>query len=150
MAEPASRDAEDPSVNPAHLDGPTLLFDGVCNLCNSSVQFVIERDDAGEFSFASLQSDVAQQLLDAVDAPRGDLDSVVLIENGQYYRKSSAAIRVARRLGLPWSALTAGKMVPTFARDRIYDFVAANRYSWFGKKDQCMIPDEDVSDRFLD
>lgn len=150
MAEPAARDDSDRAVDPDHLAGPTLLFDGVCNLCNVSVQFVIERDDAGDFSFASLQWESADALLDAVGAPHGDLDSVVLIENGEYYRKSSAAIRVGRHLGLPWSLLSVGRILPKRVRDRIYDFVAENRYSWFGKKDQCMIPEEDVSGRFLD
>ncbi|MFC7114957.1 thiol-disulfide oxidoreductase DCC family protein [Natronoarchaeum sp. GCM10025703] len=150
MAEPAARDDPDSTVDPEHLEGPVLLFDGVCNLCNASVQFIIERDDEGVFSFASLQWDSADELLDAVGAPHGDLDSVVLIEDGQYYRKSSAAIRAARHLGLPWSLLAVGTILPKRVRDRIYDFVAEHRYGWFGKKDQCMIPDEDVSDRFLD
>jgi predicted DCC family thiol-disulfide oxidoreductase YuxK len=130
-------------------DGPVLLFDGVCNLCNGVVQFVIPRDPDGQISFAPLQSDAGEALLDRVDHPDHGLDSVVLIEGNAVYRKSTAAIRVLEILGWPYRIAAAGRLVPRPVRDWLYDVVADNRYDWFGKRDRCMVPEEDVSDRFL-
>lgn len=130
-------------------DHPVLLFDGVCNLCNGVVQFIIPRDPEGRIHFAPLQSDAGKALLSGHGLPSGDLDSVVLVEDGEVYRKSDAVIRVAELLGRPYRAGAAGRAVPQSIRDALYDFVADNRYDVFGRKDQCMLPDEDVSDRFL-
>ncbi len=131
-------------------DHPVLLFDGVCNLCNWAVQFIIPRDPEGRIRFAALQSETGKALLTGHGLPSGDLDSAVLIEDGSVYRKADAAIRVLELLGWPYSLASAGKLVPKSIRFGLYDIVAANRYDVFGKKDRCMIPDEDVSDRFLD
>jgi len=131
-------------------DGPVLLFDGVCNLCNGVVQFIIARDPDGRIQFAPLQSAAGKALLSGHGFPSSDLDSVALVEDGTVYRKSDAVIRVAELLGWPYRAATVGRAVPAPVRDALYDVVAANRYDVFGRKDQCMLPDDDdVSDRFL-
>jgi len=128
---------------------PVLLFDGVCNLCNRWVQFVIERDPAAQFRFAPLQSTAAERLLADCGYEGETLDSVVLVEDGTYYTKSDAVIRTARHLGGIYRLLEPGAVVPTRLRNAVYDFVAARRYGWFGKRDQCMLPDPAVRDRFL-
>ena len=130
-------------------DHPVLLFDGVCNLCNASIQFVIERDPEAQFRFAPLQSDAAQELLAAVGYEDPTLDSVVLVEDGEFYDRSDAAIRTARHLGLPYSLARPFGLVPARLRDVFYKFVAEHRYSWFGKREQCMMPTPDIEERFL-
>jgi predicted DCC family thiol-disulfide oxidoreductase YuxK len=130
-------------------DHPVLLFDGVCNLCNGVVQFIIPRDPDGRIQFAPLQSAAGKALLSGHGLPPSDLDSVVLVEDGAVYRKSAAVIRVAELLGWPYRAASAGRVIPRSVRDRLYDLVADYRYDVFGRKDQCMLPDEDVRDRFL-
>ncbi|MBX0303763.1 thiol-disulfide oxidoreductase DCC family protein [Haloarcula salinisoli] len=131
-------------------DHPVLLFDGVCNLCNGVVQFIIPRDPEGRIRFAPLQSAAGKALLSGHGLPPSDLDSVVLVADGEVYRKSNAVIRVAELLGWPYRAAAVGRAVPESVRDTLYDVIAANRYDVFGRKDQCMLPDDDVSDRFLD
>ena len=131
-------------------DESTVLFDGVCNLCSGFVQFVLPRDEAGKYRFASLQSDAGQALLAEHDLPRDELESVVLIEDGESHVKSAAIIRIATGLGGAYRLLSPFRYVPRSLRDRIYDFVADHRYRWFGKKDRCMMPSEDVESRFLE
>lgn len=133
----------------AATDHPVLLFDGVCNLCNGVVQFVIPRDPEGLIRFAPLQSEAGKALLSGHGLPSGQLDSVVLVEDGTVYRKSAAAIRLAELLGWPYRAAAVGRLLPESVRDGLYDVVAEYRYDVFGRKDRCMIPDEDVSGRFL-
>ena len=130
--------------------GPIVLFDGVCNLCNGFVQFVLNHEGAERFRFASLQSDVASEILDGYDADAEGLDSVILVEDGECYTKSTAALKIARHLESPYSAGRVFIYVPRILRDAVYGLVATSRYRVFGKKDQCMIPDEDTRDRFLD
>jgi predicted DCC family thiol-disulfide oxidoreductase YuxK len=126
-----------------------ILFDGVCNLCNGFVQFVINRDPEARFRFASLQSSAAGTLLDGY-RPTGPLpDSVVLVERGRIYTESTAALRVARALGFPWNLAYAGVIVPRPIRDAVYRWVARNRYAWFGKRTVCMVPTADRRARFL-
>jgi predicted DCC family thiol-disulfide oxidoreductase YuxK len=127
-----------------------ILFDGVCNLCSGFVQFVLPRDEEGKYRFASLQSDAGQALLAEHDLPSDELESVVLIEDGESYVKSSAIIQIATGLGGAYRLLSPFRYLPRSVRDRIYDFVADNRYRWFGKKDQCMMPSGDVESRFLE
>ena len=134
----------------ATTDQAVLLFDGVCNLCNGVVQFIIPRDPAGQIHFAPLQSEAGRALQSEHGLPPDALDSVVLVEGDTVYRKSDAVFRVAELLGWPYSAASVGQAVPRSIRDAAYDFVADNRYDVFGRKDSCMVPDEDVSERFLD
>ena len=132
---------------------PLLLFDGVCNLCNAAIQWVIERDDQRRFRFASLQSEVARRELARAgsDAVIDSLpDSIVLIDEDGIHTRSSAALRVARRLGFPYSLAAAGILLPRPLRDAVYSLIARNRYRWFGRRDTCMLPGADLADRFLD
>lgn len=131
-------------------DHPILLFDGVCNLCNGAIQFVIPRDPEGKIRYAPLQSDLGETVQESAGLSTDDLETVVLVDDGMAYTKSDAAIRVGEHLGGVYRLLSLGRLLPRGLRDRIYDVVAENRYDWFGKKDQCMIPDEDVSDRFIE
>lgn len=131
-------------------DHPILLFDGVCNLCSGSVQFVVERDPDALFRFAPLQSAVADEVLAPFDVDSGDLSTVVLVEDGDVSTKSDAALRVARDLDGPISFLWHARFVPRIVRDAVYDLVAATRYDVFGQKDRCMVPDPDVRGRFLE
>jgi len=132
------------------MDPPVLLFDGVCNFCHASVRFVIARDPRGAFRFASLQSAAGKAILERHRIPPGDVSSVVLVERGRVYRRSTAALRVARRLRAPWPLLYALVVVPRFLRDAAYAFLARHRYRWFGRKESCPLPDPGLRDRFLD
>jgi predicted DCC family thiol-disulfide oxidoreductase YuxK len=125
-----------------------ILFDGVCNFCCSSVQFIIARDPAQRFTFASQQSDRGKQLLADAKLPPS-MDTFVLIENGIVYTRSTAALKVATRLTPPWPLFTVFRIVPTFIRDAAYRVIAQNRYRWFGKKETCWIPTPEIRARFL-
>jgi predicted DCC family thiol-disulfide oxidoreductase YuxK len=126
-----------------------ILFDGVCNLCNGAVNFVIKRDPGNVFKFAPLQEKQGALLLKthAIDIQK--LDSIVLIENGNVYTKSSAALRIARKMSNLWPLFFVLLIIPRFIRDGVYDFIAKNRYKWFGKKEQCMIPTLGLKEKFL-
>lgn len=126
-----------------------ILFDGVCNLCNSSVTFIIDRDRKEMFQFASLQSDVGQALLAKHGLPAQEFGSFVLIEQDRAFTKSTAALRIARELGGWWRILYGFIVVPRPLRDVVYSFVARNRYRWFGQSDTCRIPTPDLQRRFL-
>jgi predicted DCC family thiol-disulfide oxidoreductase YuxK len=127
-----------------------VLFDGVCNLCNGAVVFIIKRDPQGLFRFATLQSDAPESLLRRIGARRDALpDSMALIERGSVYARSTAALRIARRLRFPWPLLYALIIVPRPLRDWIYDLVARRRYHWFGKRAECMVPTPELRRRFL-
>lgn len=127
-----------------------ILFDGVCNLCNGFVQFVIERDKKGVYHFASLQSETARELLGNYAKDYcNQLDTVVLLEGDAVYTHSDVALRVAGQIGGAWKILLLGYLLPKRFRDAIYGFVARNRYRWFGRKDQCMVPTPDIVSRFL-
>lgn len=126
-----------------------ILFDGVCNLCNSSVQFVIKHDKRNYFSFAALQSNFGQELLKKHHLNPQDFDSFVLYENKKVYLKSSAALLVTRKLRFPLPLLYALLIIPVFLRNLVYKLIAKNRYKWFGKKESCMIPSPELKDRFI-
>lgn len=128
---------------------PVILFDGVCNLCNGSVQFIIKRDTRNTFRFASLQSSYGQDQLLRLGIPTQALESIIYIEGDQFYQKSNAVLEIARHLGGPWPLFYVFKIIPRFIRDWFYNFIATNRYRWFGKKDQCMIPTPALQERFL-
>lgn len=125
-----------------------LLFDGVCNVCNGFVQFVIKRDPEGYFQFASLQSEEGKKLLQQYGLP-DTLETVVLIENDTAYTYSTAPLRAARKLKGIWKVGFVFLIVPRFIRDAIYRFIAKNRYRWFGKKESCMMPTPDIQARFI-
>ncbi len=127
---------------------PILLFDGVCNLCNGTVQWIIERDRTGRVHFASLQSELGAQLLEAARLPKENLQSVMLYENGHIHTYSDAPLRVARYLDGGWSVLQYLAIVPRPIRDVVYRWIARNRYRWFGKRDACMIPTPELRHRF--
>lgn len=127
-----------------------ILFDGVCNLCNGFVRFIIERDPQGRVRFASLQSETGAKLLMQHDTHPGKaLDSVVLLENGRIYRKSTAVLRLCRSLSGPWPLASLFLLVPRFLRDSIYDSVAKRRYRLFGTTDHCLAPSPELRNRFL-
>jgi len=126
-----------------------ILFDGVCNLCNNSVQFVIKHDTENKFMFAALQSPTGQALLQQYNLPQQGFDSFVLIENEKVFLKSTAALHVAKQLNGPAKLLYGFIIVPAFIRNAVYNFIAKNRYKWFGKKDNCMIPTPALQSRFL-
>jgi predicted DCC family thiol-disulfide oxidoreductase YuxK len=126
-----------------------VLFDGDCNFCDSSVQFIIKRDPAAHFLFTSLQSEIGMELTMQHAIP-AEVDSLVLIENGKAFTKSSAALRIAKKLDGLWHLLFLFIIVPRKIRDKVYDYVAANRYKWFGKKDDaCTLPSPDQRKRFI-
>lgn len=131
-------------------DTAIVLFDGVCLLCNQTVLFILKRDPKHYFRFGSLQSPKGQELLEQYGLPPKALDSLVLIEQGKVYTYSTAPLRIARKLSLPWPLLTIFLLIPSFIRHPIYRWIAKNRYKWFGKKDQCMPPTPDMQDYFLD
>ncbi|SDN40721.1 thiol-disulfide oxidoreductase DCC family protein [Bacillus sp. OK048] len=126
-----------------------ILFDGVCNLCNSSVQFIIKRDPKGHYKFASLQSMKGQSLLKQYGYDK-EFDSFILIENQRIYSKSSAALMICRNLTGLWKLLNILRILPAPFRDFFYDVVAKNRYKWFGKKESCMLPTKEMKKRFLE
>ena len=126
-----------------------ILFDGVCNLCNSSVQFIIRNDPKKLFLFASLQSDAASKILLQFRIKKLDLTSILFIENGLIYDKSTAILKISRKLKGGYPLLYGFIIIPRFMRDWMYQQLANNRYKWFGKKDICMVPSSDLVDRFL-
>lgn len=126
-----------------------ILFDGYCNLCNGSVQFVIKRDPKEHFRFSSLSWPPAQTLLEKYPE-FGNVDSILLFEGDELFQKSTAALKIAGRLGGLWPLMKVFFIVPQFIRDAVYDFIARNRYRWFGRKDTCMIPEKKVGHLFLE
>ena len=133
---------------------PLVLFDGVCNLCSASVQFIIKHDRKEQFRFAALQSPIGKKITSksggSSNTRNTKLDSVLLQHNNQIYRKSSAALHTLKLLGGIWSVLYVFIIIPAPIRDAVYDFIGKRRYRWFGKKDQCWLPDKSLKKRFLD
>lgn len=127
-----------------------VLFDGVCNLCSGSVQFIIKRDKKGIFRFASLQSGYARNQLLKLGSPSSELYSIMVLEDGVLYERSDAILKIVANLGGFWSALNGFKIIPRFLRDAMYNLIAKNRYRIFGKKDQCMIPTPELKARFIE
>jgi predicted DCC family thiol-disulfide oxidoreductase YuxK len=127
-----------------------ILFDGVCNLCNSAVQFIIKRDRKDIFRFVALQSNVGIAICNYIGVDPTKMDSIILYEPGKaYHYKSEAALKIASHLGFIYSLSVVFKIIPIGIRNSIYDFIAKNRYRWFGKKDQCMIPTPELKTKFL-
>ncbi|MAZ73750.1 MAG: thiol-disulfide oxidoreductase [Flavobacteriaceae bacterium] len=126
-----------------------ILFDGVCNLCNTSVTFVIKRDKKDVFRFAALQEAPGQSLLTKFNIDTAETDSIILVDGERAYTKSTAALKIARHLGGFYPLLYGFIIVPAFIRNWIYDYVAKNRYTWYGKKESCMIPTPELRSKFL-
>ncbi|MGB1295573.1 MAG: thiol-disulfide oxidoreductase DCC family protein [Flavobacteriales bacterium] len=128
-----------------------VLFDGVCHLCHSTVQFVMSKDKEGVFYFASLQSDIGQVILKAHHLDQNDFDTFIYFngEENEVFEKSTAALNVFSKLPYPYRFFAIFKIVPRFIRDFVYMFVSKNRYKWFGKKDQCSLEFLDQTHRFL-
>lgn len=126
---------------------PILLFDGVCNLCNNTVDFIIRRDRKKTLLFASLQSSFGQEIKSILHK---DIDSIVFIEDSKLFIKSEAALKIAAYLGFPYNLLLIGKILPKKWRDKSYDYVARNRYKWFNRKDSCRIPAPEERNRFIE
>ncbi len=134
-----------PYISP--MSHPVILFDGVCNLCQGAVQFVIRRDRKALFRFASLQSPVAAELLGRELV--GDPESIILVDGGQVYERSAAALRIARRLDGLWPVLYVLIIIPRPLRDAVYNWIARNRYRWFGRQATCLVPTAENAARFL-
>jgi predicted DCC family thiol-disulfide oxidoreductase YuxK len=137
-------------IRPLSFNHGVLLFDGVCNLCNGFINFVIDHDPEGYFRFGTLQREPARSFLRSAGYDPDVLSSVVFIEDGRIYRESGAALRVAQHLGFPWMLLAVFQVVPRPLRDAIYRWVAANRYDWFGTRSQCRLPTPELQARFID
>lgn len=128
-----------------------ILFDGLCNLCDNAVQYVIKHDKKDVFRFVALQSDLGKKILNYLNVDTSKMDSIILYEPGvAYFYKSDAALEIAKDLGsfLKWTIIF--KMIPSSLRNPIYDYVAKNRYKWYGKKDACMIPTPELKAKFLE
>lgn len=141
-------------LNIAHLvplcmAQPVIFFDGVCNFCNAAVQFIIRHDKAAVFKLAALQSAAATRLLVNLPADEAAVDSILLLENGMVYSRSTAALRIAKRFTGGWKLLYVLIFVPKFIRDAVYKLVARNRYRIWGKQDNCMVPEPHLQERFL-
>ena len=127
-----------------------VFFDGVCNLCNNSIDFIIKRDHRRKFRYASLQSSFARDLLDDKGVDTSSMRTIVLLKNHRVFYKSDAALEIARDLRAPWPMLYIFKLVPRFIRDSLYNLVSKNRYKWFGKRDTCRVPTDEEKDLFLE
>jgi len=135
---------------PTSLPENIVIFDGVCNLCEFSVNFIFERDAAGLFYFTPAQSPLGASLLKRFGINTSRLETVVLVSNDRAFTRSAAAIEIASRLDMPWNLLAVFQTIPEPLRDMIYDLIAQNRYQLFGKKEECMLPSEELRKRFLE
>jgi len=126
-----------------------ILFDGVCNLCNAAVQFVIARDPRGHFKFAALQSETGREVVRRFGLPLDRLDTMVLVEGDRCYSQSEAALRIASRLKGAWPLVGVLRVIPRSLRERLYQLVADHRYQWFGRRSSCMVPTPELAARFL-
>lgn len=125
-----------------------VLFDGVCNLCNSSIQFIIERDKENKFKFASLQSEFGQEFLKKNQLNTNEFNSIILVDGSEYFTESTAAIKIGQELkGLKWLKILL--ILPKFLRDFVYKIISKNRYKWFGKQDNCWLPTPELKEKFL-
>ena len=130
-------------------DKKIILFDGVCNLCNNSVVFIIKRDKNDVFRFAALQSYIVFEFTQKLNIDTTKTDSIILVEGTSYVTKSTAALKIARHLKGGYPLLYGFMILPVFFRNWVYDIIAKNRYKWFGKKDNCMIPTPELKAKFL-
>lgn len=126
-----------------------ILYDGVCNLCNGAVTFVIKRDKKDVFKFAALQSEIGQEIISKFKIDTSKVDSIILITGERHYEKSAAALQIAENLSGAYPLLSIFLVVPKIIRDGVYDYIAKNRYKWFGKRESCMVPSERLRGKFL-
>ncbi|CAN5240328.1 thiol-disulfide oxidoreductase DCC family protein [soil metagenome] len=126
-----------------------VLFDGICNFCNDKINFIIRHDKNDYFRFAALQSETGKKMLDERGIDMSDPDTFILIENGKVYDRTSAALRIAKKLNGGWPLFYALIIIPPFLRDIAYKIVARNRYKWWGKKESCMIPTPEIRQKFI-
>lgn len=126
-----------------------ILFDGICNFCNSSVNKIIKHDTKNKFKFAPLQSEIGKKLLKEYEIDSTKTDSIILIENNTYFIKSTAILKIAKHLNGLYPLVYGFIVIPKFIRDSVYDFIAKNRYKWFGKQDSCMVPTKEVKSKFI-
>jgi predicted DCC family thiol-disulfide oxidoreductase YuxK len=131
------------------MEKSIILFDGVCNFCNGAIQFIIKRDKHNKYSFGALQSEAGQRLLTQYNLPVDKLSTFILIEDDKTYSKSEAALKIARHLSGLWPVLYPLIILPAFLRDILYNIIARNRYKWFGRKDECIMPTPELKARFL-
>lgn len=137
-------------INELPKDKKIILFDGVCNLCNASVQFVIKRDTKDAFRFVALQSDLGNKILDHIGINREYTDSMVLYEPSKaYFYKAEAALKIINELGGLYQLLNIFQIFPKFISNTVYDYIAKNRYRWYGKQESCMIPTPELAVKFL-
>jgi len=129
---------------------PVILFDGLCNLCNNSIRFIIKHDRKKAFVFSAIQSDTGQAITGSNLQTENNLYSILLLYRGEIYDRSEAMLKVAEIIGGMWAMASIFRILPRSFRDTLYDFVARRRYRWFGKRDSCMLPDEEIKSRFLD
>lgn len=128
-----------------------ILFDGVCNLCNGTILYVIKHDGKDMFRYAALQSEIGRKLVSERNIDTSNVDSIILIEPGvAYFTKSDAALKIGQSFGGVWTFLSVFNLIPSGLRNIVYDFIARNRYRWFGKKEVCMIPTPELKAKFLD
>lgn len=126
-----------------------ILFDGVCNLCNSAINFIIKRDKNDVFKFAALQSEIGRELTSQYKIDTSKVDSIILIDGKKDYDKSSAALHIAKNMSGAYPLLFGCMIFPKFIRNGVYDYIARNRYKWFGKQESCMIPTPELKAKFL-
>ena len=131
------------------IQHPVILFDGMCNLCSNTVQFIIKRDKNNIFRFTSLQSDFGNALLQKFHLPGNTFNSFILYKNGKIYTKSAGALLVAKQLSGAWPTLSVFMIIPSFIRGSLYNIIARNRYKWFGKKEACWLPSPALKSKFL-
>ena len=129
---------------------PVVLFDGVCNYCNAMVNFIIRQDKTKKYLFATLQSSFGQKVLEQYHLPADSFESFLLLDQGKLYNRSTAALRLYNQLPWYWKWTQLFWIFPRFLRDAVYNIIAKNRYKWFGKKDECMVPSPELKERFLD
>ena len=127
-----------------------VLYDGVCNFCNSSVKFILKHERSNELKFAALQSDIGREILEEHGEKSTDFDSIILMDEGRLFKKSRAAFRIAKHLKYPYAAFNVIGVLPAFFTDFFYDLVAKNRYKIFGRSDACMLPSPEMRMRFID
>jgi len=134
----------------SNAEQPIILFDGVCNYCNSMVNFIIRQDKKKIFRFATLQSNAGQKILQQWKLPANEFETLLLLDKGRLYDRSTAVLKINSKLPWYWKWAQVFRIVPKFIRNWMYGIIAKNRYKWFGKKDECMVPTPELKERFLD